>query len=249
MRKVILASLLTLALAGYAAAVPTVTITGVHDATNWYVYATDSVGDNYGICFLSFRVGGIDVDSAGGAGGNNDPGDLSPHFASFGGAGNTALKGTYGFNNNTIVVDAVNSNQVDYSVIGINPATPTWAVWGIGQGTVNVSYRPYGQTSNTTGSISNPFLVATGTLLAGQTPFFVPGYINLAAPLPFMAQGGGSQSVSVDIAAANIYTVGSGSTASAKVGLAYLVGAPEPATLALLGIGGVMALIRRRRAQ
>jgi len=246
MKKMIIASLLALAITGYASAVPTVTLTGTYDATNWYVYATDSVGDNFGISFVSFKVGGIDVNTASGGGGAGDPGDASPQFMDWGGSNFKTLKGTYGFNSNTITVP-VTPNQIDYAVIGIDPGTPTYALWGLGQGPVNVVHHGnFGSSATQTDTVPAKFLVATGTLLAGQTPFFVSGYLGLAAPLPF-ANGAATVDVSVSTGGASVYKTGVGSTASQPVGALFLAGAPEPATMALLAIGGAVSLIRRRR--
>ena len=66
MKTTIIAGLLTLAMASFAAAAPLVTLTGSYDATNWYVFATESLTGGTtgtgagagGIAYMSFRVGG-----------------------------------------------------------------------------------------------------------------------------------------------------------------------------------------------
>jgi hypothetical protein len=236
----VLASLLALALAGYASADPTVTLLGSYDDAHWYVYASDSVGDNSGLSALSFKVGGIDVTRASGAHGSYDVGDVSPHYPDWGGPGYWTPEGTFGFNQNTITVDAT-PHQVDYA-ISINPNFAAYILQGLGQGPVSVTFHVEGAPGSVTTTVPAQFLVATGTLLAGQTPFFA----TATAPTPFLGPGTSTYlPTQVALGGASVFAApGTPVSVNAEVMVDTLT--PEPATLSLVALGG-LALLRRRK--
>jgi PEP-CTERM motif len=254
MKKMILASLLTLALAGFASASATVTLVGVYNNTTsdittaegnfvgaltWQMYALDTSAANDGISYVSFKVSNTLQP-------NNDvPDDAAYAYNS------TTKNGTFGFSS-TNEVDPIGTNM--YEVI--SGQAPTALQSGtfdaatanhypfflkhVGQHEIDYSYyatkntkvltpAAYGTTMTLGGVTGNWLYVADGTLAnAGD----IPGIV---------AYAGGNT------AGANIVTSGTTTTVGTDAS-AMFIPAPEPATLTLLAIGGLMGLIRRRRA-
>jgi hypothetical protein len=252
MKKMILASLLTLALAGFASASATVTLVGIYNnkttdvttadgnfltALTWQMYALDTSSANDGISYVSFKVSNT-----------LQPNNQVPQDAAY--AYNSSTKnGTFGFSS-TDEVDPIGVNA--YEVIsGQSPSilqagtfdTATsnhypFFLKHVGQQEIDYSFyaaknqkvlstATYGTTMTIGGVTGNWLFVADGAL---ANPGDIPGII------PY---NDGST------AGANIVALGTTTTVTATASAVFT---PEPATLTLLAIGGLMGLIRRRRA-
>jgi hypothetical protein len=247
MKKMIIAGLLTLAIAGYASAAATVTITGTVDATSWYVYAKDSIGDNQGLSLVGFKVTGV-ADAAPAAFKFSEYSCLANKTAAKG----KTETGVFGWNQLQQAVDvSTQSDGTAFEIaVAMNPAQDTvsyysglrYDIRGMGQQSLAFDYVSNVTSSSAAGRVIGTadqgpdglamwddnlgLLVAYGSLLEGVVPQFLGVFtINTW-------QG---------VANAEPATVVLENSTADR---AFL---PEPATLALLGIGGVMTLIRRRR--
>jgi hypothetical protein len=239
MKKLIIASLLTMAMASLASASTTVTMLGTYSnasadtsANTWGMYALDTL-DNDGISYVSFKV--ANVLTANNTSEEND---------SFRGDGTTNKSGKFGFSSNQDCNDLgggafeiiCGQSPADLQTGKTDPKTGyAFFLKHLGQQAVTYSYvankqgtdietSTIGQLMTIGGITGYWFEIGSGTLAQGVTPVVQP-YAN-------------------GTASANI--VQAGTTTTVAVGLATAAFVPEPATMALLAFGGIAALVRRR---
>jgi hypothetical protein len=230
---VIIASLLTLAMAGVTLAGPTVILTGSRDASNWYVWASASQGDNYGLACVTFKVSGVNPASQS---------LKAPQVSSYLWDEEAQeyveeYKALFGQQRNNQLVPGT-SNTCEY-LAGMDTAVDIAAKRGAGQGPISFQYtKNTGATAtyNLPASLVNnsiapgALLIAQGALLPGLSPGF-----NRSL--------GYNANVFTGPTGTSVLDVGVDGTILLR-GLEFL---PEPTTLALLGLGGIVTLLRRRR--
>jgi len=241
MKTMIIAALLTLGLVGVATAAPTALLVGTYNTSSWGIWLCSiSSGDNDGVASIVFKVGGITT--------NNN---VSPKTDSFIGDGSGVVDGTFGFsgehandlispnvyefrssikaaditNNTLYLLRHLGQMVVGYTVTNDDGSTTPKQIPVSAAGTLTVSANTLGITP---GNYPNSIKLAQGAVQAGQTPIFV-GYPTGA------------------IAGVNYIGLGenqSHAVANSDITAVFL---PEPATLALLAMGGLVTLIRRRK--
>lgn len=281
MKKMIIAGLLTLAIAGAASAAGTVTLTGSVNGLNWYVWAKAS-GANDGIAAAVLNISGVPAGTTTNLNkakidgiqigttslvlmndyiwDSSDP-DPGNHFA--------YNAGTFGFQKlqGAASTDITASNRIEMQ-FGEDVTADTGQLNSFGDAMYNtrnigksvISFHYVANEANAGDDTTLPtysvytetnfnatlgILLAHGTFTTGNVPGFVgldkAGNTNNGstganlwdgigmadhATLDGSAEGG-------NVLVFNVHQDGS-----------FL---PEPATMALLGLGGLMTLIRRRR--
>jgi hypothetical protein len=250
MKKMIIAGLLTLAMTGVTFAAPTLTLTGSKDASNWYVWANVSQGDNFGLSFVSFKVSSVTGTQSLKApqlssyiwdpmydNGLDEYGDPLPP-----GAYVEEYKAMFGQQRNSQLVVGSTNNSFEY-IAGMNTANDIAAKRGMGQGPVTFAYTKNNGAPGTytlPASLQNntiapgALLIAQGTLLPGSKPGF-----NLS-----LGYNGNVFNAMTGSSVTDVGVDGTIILRNVDAGGQFL---PEPATLALLGLGGVATLLRRRR--
>jgi hypothetical protein len=237
MKKMIIAGLLTLALAGLTSAATTVTFTGSQDGTNWYVWAkVTGTPNNDGFSFADIRFAGVDINTA-----NLDTPKVADNWYKNTNPKGWQTSGSYGFGQQNVIQPLGGADPTAVEVLlGMDPAlaSTVYDLRHLGQQSVTFTYHMIsGATSTAMDTVTVSYdpaygmLVADGALLTGGTiPSFLPASVmgaNVWAP-------GGN----------GVLDVSTGIQLQAQPDLHFL---PEPATLALLGIGGVATILRRRR--
>jgi len=224
MRTMIIASLLTLAIVGPVFAAPVIRLDGTTTGTVWKVYAYDLSSENDGITAVTLKISGVTTCL------NKSP--VKANYVFDGSEWN--LEGTYGFSDKTYAGTVTGGYEI---ISGISPASyPTsYATRHMGQQALSIP------THNDVGDPGTfvcpmPILIAqggfTGTpaLLAGSTPGVNVYKLGLSESYAMVGV-----TTDPDHPTAQMLLTG------------FLV--PEPATIALLALGGLVALIKKRRRQ
>jgi hypothetical protein len=230
---------MVLAMAAAAAATPTISLVGTYNATTWGMYLlSDSQGDNDGVCMFAFKVGNV-LTAA----------NVSPSSTSYVGNSTGSIAGVYGFGQQHV------ANQIGTGAFeclgGIDPGSfPTiYNLKHMGQQVVG-----YTVTSDN-GSISAPMYVPTNSASTLTVPAnssgITPGNYAYSFEVGSGTMTPGAIPTLVTYAdgktaVANVLQVGLNSSMAANAS-ALFIPAPEPATLVLLALGGVVALRRRMR--
>jgi hypothetical protein len=241
MKQAIIAGLLTLAMTGLAYAAPTLTLTGSRDASNWYVWASVSQGDNYGLAFVSFKISGVNPASQSLKAPQVRSYKWDPEFDNGvdevtseplpPGGWVEDYKALFSQQRNAHLVVGSTNHSYEH-IAGMDIYDARAAIRGAGQGPVSFQYtKNTGETvtySLPASLVNNDIapgalLIAQGALLPGTAPGF-----NLSLGYN-----------------ANVFADETGSTVLDTGGV--MVWYPEPTTLALLGLGGIATLLRRRR--
>jgi len=221
MKKFALIALVLTVAAVVAQATPTVTLTATYSGTTWKVYATDSQGDNGGLASFQVSFGGGAgpqvLSSAMKAASHYDAG--LGKIAGFGSS--FSSPGTV---SGGVVTDIINGQATAYGDAN-DAAKDTLVLKGVGQVAGTRYDSDYDATDNPTAFMTwnTPFLIAQGT-------FSGSGLLN-----PISAVG--------NVLASNWTGPGNAMAANFVFGTGF---APEPATMALLVIGG-LSMLRRRR--
>jgi hypothetical protein len=240
MKATWIAGLVVLLGVGVASASTTVTLTGSTDGTSWYVWAKVT-GDGDGLSFLDLKIANI-----------NEIGVYDAEIDEYKAAhvdtvvqdtytGKT-LVGTYGFNQERGSTTLLATPHSIEMVFGMNPGLEggsgaKYNVRHIGEQSVTFTYKDYNSTPVLTYGPSQfdpilGMLVADGVCLPGITPSFTG---NLGANV-----WADNSSAVVQVPMSNMAEV-------TQPGTRLFLVVPEPATLALMGAGAVLTLVRRRR--
>jgi len=242
MKTMIMAGLLTLALVTVSSAAPTATLVGTYNSASWGVWLLGiSSGDNDGVASVVFKLNGI--------GANNN---VSPKTDSYIGDGSGVVDGTFGFsgehandlmsanlyefrssikaaditNNTAYLLRHMGQQVVPYTITNDDGSTTPKQIPTSPALTLTV---PANNVGITPGNYPNSIKLAQGAVQAGHIPAFVAYPTGAIAGVNYIVTG---QDATAAMAASDI-------TAPAFI--------PEPATLALLAMGGLVTLIRRRR--
>jgi hypothetical protein len=195
--------------------------------TTWQIWASDS-GTNDGVYALTMDVVGTTTTGLGHFGVNVPSCQLN---------GDSGLN--VGFASASSVVNGTDINFSVYQPASVND--PTEYVYGMGQvsssltslfGSSGLDYQPADISNDawgaTKGGIANTFEVANGKNASGVAITLA----NVQASV-FNNETGSSSG---------------GGTTSTNIPFTVVLATPEPASLALLGLGGLLLISRRRRA-
>jgi hypothetical protein len=222
MKATLMAGLAVLLMAGLTSASTIVTLTGTLDHSTWYVYAKVT-GDNDGLSFVDIQLAGI-----------NELGATINTVVQDDYVGPT-LVGTYGFNQEKGTPFAFDTHSVEM-ILGMNPAL---------EGTADAKYnlRQLGREA-----VSFTYTDELGNMVPVTTAFD-PALGMLIASGARLPDGTVPSFTAHQYA--NVWVTGQSEIqqvtvveASQPVTRQFL---PEPATLALMGAGGLLATLMRRR--